>query len=652
MNQNELACMKTLIAITLLAISGCAQQSSGTMPATPSLASSASVRPGTSASLSQKYKVDFPTPSGLDAGFSPSVSMLSPQTLVEEHTNEGKLYYRFGQFSGDGVAWGATTPIGDGIDPGIATSGNTIVDVHYNIYQGFLYDVGGIAGSNRINWQKPVVYDSGSGDFPHVAFAGGNNLVEVHYSDTGKLWYHLGTLDPAKQQINFGKSIPLDSGYGPSVAANSNGVVIELHSGALLYGYSHQYYHVGKIDPKNNKVDWGASAAVPNTVSSVSNVTWSPQGYIVVTYICSAPYPFNIYYLCTQMGTLNADNKTISWYGTSKSALIDTNPGSFSTALNGDSAITMLGYLDVPAKLQYSTSLLGDRSNWEGDRLDSTLKGKSLHQIVFPASHDAGMYVDTSGGGGAEALAQDQNLYQQLTGGQRYFDLRPDYNFYYYHGPVEGGSVQDSLNDVAKYMREGHREVVILKFSHFDFTSATQYTQLYTMISNTLKAWLYTNKTKMRLADIPLSTLLNGTKGVVLPVIDTSAATVGVDGIYTYRDYEDKDKPQNGQVTVFDQYTDTESYTKMKNDQLAKFAAFNGQMLNAPSTPCDFFLLSWTLTPVSEVYSVAGEADAELGPVMAGVQRNAHNQIPNLLYVDFYEWADPADVAIGMNSRF
>jgi hypothetical protein len=34
------------------------------------------------------------------------------------------------------------------------------------------------------------------------------------------------------------------------------------------------------------------------------------------------------------------------------------------------------------------------------------------------------------------------------------------------------------------------------------------------------------------------------------------------------------------------------------------------------------------------------------------VQRNAHNQIPNLLYVDFYEWADPADVAIGMNSRF
>jgi hypothetical protein len=34
------------------------------------------------------------------------------------------------------------------------------------------------------------------------------------------------------------------------------------------------------------------------------------------------------------------------------------------------------------------------------------------------------------------------------------------------------------------------------------------------------------------------------------------------------------------------------------------------------------------------------------------VQRNTHGQIPNILYVDFYEWADPTDVAIAMNARF
>jgi hypothetical protein len=36
---------------------------------------------------------------------------------------------------------------------------------------------------------------------------------------------------------------------------------------------------------------------------------------------------------------------------------------------------------------------------------------------------------------------------------------------------------------------------------------------------------------------------------------------------------------------------------------------------------------------------------------MATINHNGYNQIPNILYVDFYEWADPADVAIKMNER-
>ncbi len=647
----------------MLALSGCAQQHAGSLPATPSLLQSTSARTGRpAAALPQKYKVNFPTPTGLDEGFAPSVVMLTPSRVLEEHTNEGKLFYRFGNFVSGGMQWGALVPSGAGTAPNLATNGSaTLVELHYDIYKGMVDRVGTIRGS-EIDWGSPTTYDQGVA--PRAAFAGGNTVVEVHSGGNGQLWYHLGTLDPVKRVIDFGESKKLDSGYFPSVAANSSGTVVELHAGNGLYGYSHQYYHVGQIDVKNNKIDWGASIELPNTVSSVSNITWSPQGYLVATYICSAPYPFNIYYLCTQMGTLNPDNKSISWFGTSKSALIYTDPSTFSTALNGDAAITMLGYETYyKPTLLYATSLLGDRANWEGDRLETALKGKSLHQIVFPASHDAGMYVDTGGGSGAEALAQDQDLYQQLTGGQRYFDLRPDYNLHFFHGPVEGASVQGALNDVAKFMMEGHREVVVLKFSHFCFDSnhycnnqpapngSKGYTKLLAMIQTTLAPWLYFNDTGKRLADVPLATLLKQGHGRVLPLVDVASGP-NIPGIYTYRDYEQTASPATGQFTAFDQYTNTLDYTGMKNDQLKKFGTFDGKMLNSPATPCDFFLLSWTLTPVSLVYSVAGKANSELGPVMAGVQRNTHGQIPNILYVDFYEWADPTDVAIAMNARF
>ena len=80
-------------------------------------------------------------------------------------------------------------------------------------------------------------------------------------------------LDPGKRVIDFGESKKLDSGYFPSVAANSSGTVVELHAGNRLYGYSHQYYHVGQIDVKNNKIDWGSSNELPDTVSSVSEIS-------------------------------------------------------------------------------------------------------------------------------------------------------------------------------------------------------------------------------------------------------------------------------------------------------------------------------------------------------------------------------------------
>ncbi len=641
-----------VVAILAIAICGCAQRSPGALPMVAALARSASEPAAKSGTLSHRFSVDFPSPVNFDdAGDAPSVSMITPTKIVEENAKNGSLIYRVGDVAADNVNWRAGVLSGGGFRPALATYGNEVVDVHVDGDNNLLYRVGSLSG-NSIAWGQSQSFETGA--FGRVAFSGADTILEVHDGANGQVYYTVGSLNAAKKKIAFGKSTSYDNGYAPSVAANTAGTAIEVHGGGVAYGTSHLYYTIGKIDATSKKVTWDTSQEVPGTTTSPSSVAWSPQGYIVVSYVCTAPYPFNLYYLCTMMGTLNSDNKTISWYGAQRSYLLNGYPRKLSVTLNGDTAVAAVGF-DViynSTSIQYAVSLLSDRANWEGDRLDSSLKGKTLHQIVFPASHDAGMYKDVSGGTGTEALAQDQDLYGQLTGGQRYFDLRPDYNLRFNHGPVDGPRVQTGLNDVAKFMSEGHREVVILKFSHFDFGSdATLYPKLLKMIKTTLATWLYTNSTGKRLADIPLTDLLKSGHGVVLPVVDIGYPT-NVDGIYTYRDWENQHGPQTGQITAFDQYTDSEIYSTMSQDQLNKFAAFKGTMKYAPGTPCDFFLLSWTLTPVSLVYSVAPVANAHLGSVMSGVARNKYGQIPNILYVDFYEWSGAADVAIGMNGRF
>lgn len=334
--------------------------------------------------------------------------------------------------------------------------------------------------------------------------------------------------------------------------------------------------------------------------------------------------------------------------------------GSLSIATNGQTAVTTVAQPGPPAIMGYTTSQLFDRANWERDYLHSDTTSKSLHHIVFPASHDAGMYEDYSGGSGAAALAQDENLYGQLTDGVRYFDLRPDYDFRFWHGPspksiihIQGGSVQSALNDVVKFLKEGHHEVVILKFSHFAFDSTAQYPKLLSMIQTTLGPWTYVRAAgdNRRIADIPLKELLKAGHGIVIPIIDTGDASTGFQDIYTYRDYEDTDNPQNGQFTAFDQWSDKDDYGLMRADQLNRYYNFTGTMLHDQNLHCDEFLLSWTLTPIAHVYQSAPIADSYLGSVMSGIQPNKYGKIPNILYVDFAEWADPVSVANQMNAR-
>jgi hypothetical protein len=286
-----------------------------------------------------------------------------------------------------------------------------------------------------------------------------------------------------------------------------------------------------------------------------------------------------------------------------------------------------------------------DRANWMRDHL-ATFGNKTLRQLALPASHDSAMYLT----GFPQSLARTQNLtiYGQLTAGVRWFDLRPQYRdggLATSHGPVSGPKLSVILADIRRFMAERHRELVMLKFSHYDGFTVSAYAAMARQINKSLSPWLLkTLPPGKRLADIRLRDYLaNG--GAILVFcdgqypIDSPSA-----GIWVYRDW-DSDDPQLGDLRVYDQYSNTLSYPTMKSDQLSKFAAFNGACKHRPDLSCDLFLLSWTLTPPTDVPAFAAEPNRQLASVLKTLKiPNPAGFFINLIYTD-------CDEVIQLNQR-
>lgn len=221
-----------------------------------------------------------------------------------------------------------------------------------------------------------------------------------------------------------------------------------------------------------------------------------------------------------------------------------------------------------------------------------------------------------------------------------------------YHGPLYAESVQTVLNDVASFMQTNRRELVILKFSHYDNfdSAAVAYQTLTSWVQNTIGSWLYTGRPSgVRLANLTLNDYVAG-GGKVLVVCDGSQPIDDPSpGVYVYRDWSSSD-PQNGDLVVFDQYADVTDYSTMKTDQFTKFDDFTGSAQNNSSVPCDLFLLSWTLTPAVDVWSLVGTPDQDLGSDINTLSiPNSSGKIVNIVYTDYVEYSRSTDVAEYLN---
>jgi hypothetical protein len=291
-------------------------------------------------------------------------------------------------------------------------------------------------------------------------------------------------------------------------------------------------------------------------------------------------------------------------------------------------------------------------ASWMEDHL-AAFGDRTLGQLTLPASHDAGMYQS----GFPQLLGRTQNvpIFGQLSAGVRYFDVRPGYrngDFYVFHGAMIGPPLTEVLGDVQRFMSQGHRELVILKLSHDDGFSSAVYSRMIDCITASLGPWLFTNlPAGKRLVDVTLKQYV-ANHGSVLVLCDGNYPIEHrAAGVWVFRDWDSQDA-QLGDLRVYDQYSNTMSRSVMEADQLRKFVEYDGRCRNRPDVPCDLFLLSWTLTPPTDVLRFAESANRDLPGAMSAVKMpNCFGQRINLLYTDASDTAVLAELAVSMNGR-
>ncbi|MEC4590815.1 MULTISPECIES: phosphatidylinositol-specific phospholipase C domain-containing protein [Nitrospirillum] len=593
-----------------------------------------------------------------DTGYQPSVAMNASGLAVEVHQSEGassKLWSRVGRIEGLSVIWGPVAHFDEG-EPAHCALNNAGVVVEVHASNGFLssglwYHVGS-ASPSGIEWGGSNKYDSGAQ--PAIAINDAGDVMEVHKSQSNSgLWYRTGKV--TGKTIAFNSSVSFGNGSTPKVALNNQGTVVVVYQG----GGSDLLYAVGHL--RDGKQSFGPARSYDQ--GAAPSVALSDDGLVVEVHESQT-----LNGLWQRVGRVVGDS--IEWIG---GATEFDNGAKPSVAVSGNRAVQVHQGELAARSLWSSVSLLADRAKWMENNMP-VLGSRRLGEIVMSASHDAGMYE-----GNVAGLTQNLDMYDQLSYGVRYFDLRPSKfinDFYIYHGfaAIRGPLLSKVLDDVAKFMSEGHRELVILKLSHYsslvseavdlagkatkaildvdkpDLSLFNQmvYRELANLVESKIGKWLVKEKAEKPLRDLSLAELTqNG--GRVLVVCDGGyPLDIKRDGLWVYRDWQDGDA-NKGDLIVYDQYSNTTSFSDMQSDQFKNFKEYTGKCKSVDHV-CDMFLLSWTLTPATAVWLYSKEANRELAASLGTLSiPNSHKQIVNLLYVDYVQYSRATDIALLLN---
>jgi hypothetical protein len=623
--------------------------------------------------------VHFGFGADFSAGESPSVGLnRRGNVLAVYESGNGEKCYRVGRLSLATIEWKGSKPAGSGVTPRVALNNHDIaVEVHRNPEHKVLYCRAGrlgVARDDEVAWPHARSYAEGANRTrPALGLNDAGIVVEEHeVHEGGKQWlYHAvgqvkeetgGELyvEWSRQRVRGAEAAM------PAVAINNHGIVVEVHR----YPYGNRdrrlFYSVGRVNEAKTAIELEPRQQI--VVNRVGVNGYYPSVAVtdddLVIVVLRNRTRIEVIEL---LGEISPDRKSIIWH---RWWYYDdgTRPA---VAAAGTMAVEVHQH-EKSSDLRFSTSIITDRASWMQRRLP-TLGPKRIRDLVLPASHDAGSYTDNLN---RWVRTQTLSIYEQLRYGIRYFDLRPKWSgtvsqgeWMIHHGGYTGPSVQTVLNDVSAFAGaappEESKELMILKLSHFERTNARNYVKLVDQINRTIGQWLVRSKPhNKRLADLTLNEYVQGGPAILLVVDHEFASTIPRPGFWTFRNWNAGDA---GHLSVFDVWSRTEDYETMRRQQLReRFPRFAGLMENG-ELPCDLFLLSWTLTPVSEfpwippppsVRQLARRANPHLGHEIRSLHEqrppgwpNAHGKIINLLYVDFVQSARVTDVALFQNGE-
>lgn len=274
-----------------------------------------------------------------------------------------------------------------------------------------------------------------------------------------------------------------------------------------------------------------------------------------------------------------------------------------------------------------------------------------LKNLMLPASHDAGMselhHINFVAGFDKKAVqTQDASIYEQLLYGARYFDIRVDYDhneLVTYHRSMtmgmamgaNGQSLQDVFDQARRFLSEYPTETLIIKISHIRDFGGHDPADTITKLMSFLPAYqkcFYTSDTAVSLHELPYKRL----QGRLLLVCDFDGIDQKVNpaaGIFKYVDVgSGVCSVKNNQLNVYDVYSNTNDYEKMKNDQLGKWKE------NANDKENKLFLLSWTLTQsTGSIRDGAKLANSQLNDVLKEQINTNKWPLPNMVYIDFID---------------
>ncbi|MFB9446709.1 hypothetical protein Dvina_23585 [Dactylosporangium vinaceum] len=190
--------------------------------------------------------------------------------------------------------------------------------------------ISGDAGT-RTEYRRDVGYN------PAVAINARGQVVEVHDSGSGSLWYWTGAYGP-DGRITWLRHGRYDSGTTPAVALNDDGQLVEVHKSQNNSGL---WYRVGQLDG-TGEVAWSASKQYDSGVQPT--VRFTAAGTLREVHRSQSNSQNWAW-----TGTLNAAALTVAWAGNAKTSdsLYDKT-----TAVSGGSRVTVRTGTDGAAPAQ------------------------------------------------------------------------------------------------------------------------------------------------------------------------------------------------------------------------------------------------------------------------------------------------------------